>query len=429
MFALHRSPRVLCAVTCALAACVALWRPPIARACTSAVVAPRAAREGRPLLWKHRDSESVHNEVVLRTDGRYRYVGVINAGDDAGREIWMGLNERGLAVMNTASDDLAQGDLPRDGEGRMLKVLLQSCASVEDVEAWVRETDPGGRDVNANLGVIDARGRAVMYEVGQRSHRAYDADRSKRPDGYVVRTNFALTAPPDKGGGYLRFERASALFARQRARGLLSAEYILGGPSLDLANALTGIDPRRAMTPGGYIDARDTINRTYSVSDAVFEGASPNEPPHAAVMWVALGQPLTALAVPVWPVAQQLPAALNGTPRAGLELRADAIRRAIYRGRRGNLDVYLDAKKALRAREILDAEQRRIFALARERRRVLAARGELTPAALSGITSQAVELAEAGLERAMRAVGAKLDDAQAAPKGVAQDHETCGCPR
>ena len=27
--------------------------------------------------------------------------------------------------------------------------------------------------------------------------------------------------------------------------------------SLDLANALTGIDPRRAMTPGGYIDARD----------------------------------------------------------------------------------------------------------------------------------------------------------------------------
>jgi len=378
-----------------------LAAPTPSRACTSAVVSTSAGRDGRALLWKHRDSESKHNEVVVREDGKHLYIGVINAGDEAGREIWMGVNAAGLAVINTASDDLAQPELPKDGEGRLIKVLLQGCATVAEVEALLALTDPGGRDVNTNLGVIDAQGGAAYFEAGQKSFKRFDAsDRTAAADGYLIRTNFATTAPDGKGGGYLRFDRASALFAAQRRRDKLSAEYILLGPSLDLANALTGLDPRRRLPQGGYIDARDTINRTYSVSDAVIEGPRQGEPPHAALMWVALGQPLTSLAVPVWPVAQALPASLNGEPQAGLELLADEIRLAIYRGERGNTKVYLDAKKALAARKILDAEQRKIFSFVKAERRKLATRGDHSPAALAAITARAAQMAEAGLTRA-----------------------------
>jgi len=186
--------RVCTALILALAA-----TPAPAWGCTSAVVSPPASADGRALLWKHRDSKNQHNEVVVRDDGKYLYTGVVNVGDEAAREIWMGVNEAGLAVMNTASDDLGQPDEPKDGEGRLLKVILQSCAGLADVEALLVLTDVGGRDVTTNIGVIDAHGGAAFFEVGQKHHARYDADATQR--GYVLRTNFALTAKDEEEGG------------------------------------------------------------------------------------------------------------------------------------------------------------------------------------------------------------------------------------
>ncbi len=385
---------------------VLIWLAPpaVAHACTAAAVAPGGSARGRPILWKHRDTRSQHNEVVVRDDGKYRYVGVINAGDEVAREIWGGVNEAGLAVMNTASGDLMQPEEPTDGEGRLLKLLLQACASLAEVEALLRLTDRGGRDVTTNIGVIDAAGGAAFFEVGPKTFERFDA---KDDDGdWIVRTNFALSGPGEhaEAGGYIRYARARELFAAERAQRELTPEFILLGPSVDLSNAKTGVDPRRASPPGQFIITRDTINRFASVSDMVFETAKQPEPPHASVMWVALGQPLAALAVPVWPVPQVLPPDLNGVERAGLELLSDRIRLALYPEQHGNLEYYMDAELALAVRAILDAEQQKIFVFVRGEREALGAKKQLTAEKLIAITQEATVMARAGLERALAAV-------------------------
>jgi hypothetical protein len=372
-----------------------------ADACTSAVVSSKASADGRAILWKHRDSPSVHNEVLFLEDGKYSYVAVVNAGDDVGREIWMGVNEKGLAVMNTASDDLAVPEEPKDGEGRLLKLLLQSCSTVDEVEAFLRKTDSGGRDVTTNIGAIDHASDAAYFEVGQKSFKRFDANQqSDAPRGYLLRTNFAETAPKDKGGGYIRYERERGLFdaAWKRGKGI-GAEFILSEVSLDLANEMTGIDPRRRMPPSGVIDASDTINRAYSVADAVFVSATKDEPGFATTMWVALGQPIASLAIPVWPVPQNLVPELNGKSQAKLEEYADAIRKKLYPQAKGNQNYYLNAREALTVRKELDVAQQQIFQLAAGRLKKLRQSGNLNSGSLADVTQACVELAEKTFQR------------------------------
>ena len=45
---------------------ISFFCPDLASACTSAAVAPEGSARGRPILWKHRDTRSQHNEVVVR---------------------------------------------------------------------------------------------------------------------------------------------------------------------------------------------------------------------------------------------------------------------------------------------------------------------------------------------------------------------------
>ncbi|MCI0495741.1 hypothetical protein L0Z72_12120, partial [candidate division KSB1 bacterium] len=45
--------------------------------CTVAVVSGKATVDGRPLLWKNRDTSYLDNEVSYFADGKYAYIGVI----------------------------------------------------------------------------------------------------------------------------------------------------------------------------------------------------------------------------------------------------------------------------------------------------------------------------------------------------------------
>ena len=95
------------------------FAPEGVRACTTAVVAGSATTDGRPLLWKNRDSDDRRNQAVFCADGKYPYVGVVNGGDAAGLDIWAGVNSRGFAIMNAASYNLPGGEDTR-GEGRFM---------------------------------------------------------------------------------------------------------------------------------------------------------------------------------------------------------------------------------------------------------------------------------------------------------------------
>ena len=53
----------------------------ISRACTIGVASGRATVDGRPMIWKTRDTNIKDNKVVYNDACQYKFVGVINAGD------------------------------------------------------------------------------------------------------------------------------------------------------------------------------------------------------------------------------------------------------------------------------------------------------------------------------------------------------------
>ena len=104
--------------------------------CTSAIISADRALSGRMLLWKHRDSGHPHNFVAKVDRGADKagrptlaFVGLFNAGDRELKEVWAGMNEAGLGIMNTASYNLAPDTaVVKDREGLvMAEALKSSC--------------------------------------------------------------------------------------------------------------------------------------------------------------------------------------------------------------------------------------------------------------------------------------------------------------
>jgi len=103
---------------------------PPAAACTTAVISGKATKDGRPILWKNRDAADIHNQVVYCRDGRYPYLGVVNRGDVAGLQIWAGVNDQGFSIMNNVSYNVETKGEDSAMEGTLMKLALQSCATV-----------------------------------------------------------------------------------------------------------------------------------------------------------------------------------------------------------------------------------------------------------------------------------------------------------
>jgi len=55
-----------------------------AQECTTAVFSGAATPDGRPILWKNRDTDTLSNKVVHVDDKPFSYLGVVNAQDPDG---------------------------------------------------------------------------------------------------------------------------------------------------------------------------------------------------------------------------------------------------------------------------------------------------------------------------------------------------------
>jgi hypothetical protein len=268
-----------------------------ARACTTAVVSGQATANGRPLLWKNRDADNKQNQVVYDATGRYPFVGVVNSADPAGLDIWAGINAQGFAIMNSASYNLDKGDSV--AEGQLMRLALQSCATVEEFQALLDKTD-GGRDVMANFGVIDAKGGAAIFETGRKAHKRFDAtDPKVAPNGFIVRTNYSDSGDTEDGSGFLRRERATSLLDELVKAKALAAPTLLSGPARDVANVRIGSYPAKGLPAGAHwAYTADSVCRFDTASVVLFEGVRPGEDPLLATLWVIVGQPITGAAGP-----------------------------------------------------------------------------------------------------------------------------------
>lgn len=311
-------------------------------ACTTAVISGKATADGRPLLWKNRDADDLQNQVVYCADGRYAYLGIVNKGDVAGMEIWSGLNAAGLAIMNSASYNLPDGEDTK-GEGAFMKLALQSCATVDDFEALLKKTEETKRDVAANFGVVDAKGAAAYFETAPKGYKRYDA--ADAPGGWIVRSNYSDSEPLDEGTGFARRCRAEALVRELVAQKALDAEGLSAKAAKDTANERIGSYPALGTKEGGarLAYSGDSICRYDTASLFLVSGTKAGEDPALATLWVVPAQPVTGAAVPLWVAAASVPAELAaGKDPSPMTAACDALRARLYPDQKGDGKRYLD---------------------------------------------------------------------------------------
>ncbi|MFO7526045.1 MAG: hypothetical protein R6W68_11385 [Ignavibacteriaceae bacterium] len=275
--------------------------------CTTAVVSGNATDDGRPLLLKHRDASELQNRLVYFADGNFKFIGLVNSPDKNNDEVWVGFNEAGFGIMNSASYNLKSSDDTTkiaDLEGIIMKMALDKCATVDDFENLLRDL-PKPLGVEANFGVIDAMGGAAYFETSNFDFIKYDVnDPDVAPEGYLIRTNYSFAGNENKGFGYIRYATAAGLFENQTKDGKISFEFLIKDVPRCLVHSFTNTylaeNIPESIDDTVYVYFRDYIPR-YSTSAAiVVQGIKENESPSLTTMWTILGFPLTSVIVPLW---------------------------------------------------------------------------------------------------------------------------------
>jgi len=105
------------------------------------------------IALENRDASNVLNKLMYFNGKKYNFIGLINSTDASGQEIWGGLNEKGLAIINSQADDLALSQKKFDGadNGLFMKLALGECATVDEVEKLLQR-EKGRYDLAAILG-------------------------------------------------------------------------------------------------------------------------------------------------------------------------------------------------------------------------------------------------------------------------------------
>ncbi len=264
----------------------------------------------------------------------YSYLALVNADADNGRIAWVALNSAGFAVANTATDNLPASTALGSGTpssvnpGLIMADAARTCATVDDFEWFL--THNLGRETmtRSNFLALDARGNASIFETHSRGFKRLNA--SETPEGGSGNTNFSRSGEPDKGHGYLRFDREAVLL-KAAPSGRLSTDYILQMLSRDLGHPLlhNPAQSEWAKFPSEtpvWLHTNYTIDRPSTASATVIHGIRPGEDPSHTTMWVALGEPLTSIAVPLWVAAGQPPAELWEGKDAALSLESERLK-------------------------------------------------------------------------------------------------------
>lgn len=333
-----------------------------AEACTSAVISGRATKSGRPLLWKHRDTGTEWNHIEYLKGKRFAFTGLVNSTDEERKEVWAGANERGFAIMNTASYNMKPDSLKYlpEREGEIMKQALGECATVAEFEEFLKNM-PQPRALETNFGVIDAEGGAAYFEVWDYGYTKYDAnDAAQYPNGYIIRSNYSFSGAQDEGMGYIRYQNAEYLLHKAYATGALSAEWIFSSASRSFYHAVLGNDVL-SSSPNGWAIDQDFIPRNSSSASVVVEGVRKGENPDATTIWSVIGYPPCSYAVAAWvkakdEIADVIAAADNG--RSAVNRLAVALKREVFPISRGNgskymrVDVIARAIDALRPYEV-----------------------------------------------------------------------------
>ncbi len=308
-------------------------------ACTTFLISGKNTPDGKPLLFKNRDTGEMQNSLAYFNDGKYKYIGLVNGDQAWDKMVWGGYNEAGFAIMNSAAYNNNIGDTTKlmDQEGVIMKLALQCCQTIDDFQNLL-DTISKPIGVDANFGVIDANGGAAFFETGNFNYKKYDAnDAQTAPNGILIRTNHSLRADLTKGFGFCRFNTASEALEKAVEEKNLTPQKLFNATSRNLYHSRTKTDlfadvPARRDEPE-FKFFLDYIPRKSTASAIMIVGAKDQTHIKDAMMWTILGFPLTSVAIPTWISAgEKLPkvVSLNDSLqapicKAALKLKADCF--------------------------------------------------------------------------------------------------------
>lgn len=328
---------------------------PKAEACTSVIVSGKMTKDGRPILFKNRDTSRTNNVAVLVQGERYRYIGIVAADDTKPQAAWGGHNETGFAIINTAAYNL-NGCEGKDsnGDGEFIRRALEICSSLEDFEHLL-DTLPKPMDINSNFGVMDAKGGCAYYETGCNSYVKFDVnDPSVAPDGYLMRTNHGMTGCRSIDIGVERYMAITDFMADTYKAGKIDMEHILTVVPRYLTHGLTKINLYDIM-PKNYDDTkmfafRDYITRWSTASAILIQGVKTGESPLMTVSWTNIGWPAASVAIPLLITPSGVMPTIVGHGADGsswLCQKAFAQKEKVFNAASGNVHDYIDISKLI----------------------------------------------------------------------------------
>jgi len=267
--------------------------------CSSVIVTGSAAKDGRAILMKNRDwplEPSNRPIYVPSTTTTLAYVGV--------NRNTMGINEKGLAVMNTAMPDLESE--PGLGNLNLNQEILEHFKSVASVAYELNNSrSPIGPIHRSSLGtiatcigVIDRFGAGAFFEISNT-----EAYVQYIVDGYDTRANhpriFRRLASGPSGRDQYLLDILDAVYAKN---GVISWEDVMQNASRYVRNKELG---QISFSIDGEVCNTGTVAAMVAVSgDDRYDG-------QLNVMWGAYGPtPLVSVFTPSMVVAGKTPDSL-----------------------------------------------------------------------------------------------------------------------
>lgn len=313
-----------------------------ALACSSMIVAASASADGRPMIWKHRDTSASDNFLHrVEEPGKISYVGLFNGGDTLRLdEAWMGMNDAGFAIINTVAYNLPE-NMPGciDREGIVMAQALQRCRTVADFEHFL-EALPKPMGLRTNFGVLDAEGNGAYFETDDYHFVRYDLAEAQQ--GVMIRTNYAYSGTEGDGMGYIRHQNVAEVLAPAISSGSLTPTAILRGAGCSFYHSLLGRDVLESNDEWG-VD-QDFVPRYSSTASIVIVGPALGGKPSDMKMYALLGYPPCAKMVEVG--LTDIPAdadatASDGTAHAPLALEAAELKKQVFPIDRGSGRHYI----------------------------------------------------------------------------------------
>lgn len=318
----------------------------ISEECTTAVIGKDASSDGKPILWKNRDSDHLINKIIYVPEQPYNYIGLINSENKTGRMVWAGLNSQGFAIMNSVAYNLPKEGEMQDLEGIIMADALRTCKTVDDFEELIRSNIGPTLGSQANFGVIDAYGGAALFEVSNKEYERLNV--SEFQENYIINTNFARSGEKNKGRGYLRYDRAVEIFKNLPPKSI-THNYIIQTVSRDIGNILLGnvfknIDIENSSK---WLYTNHSINRYYTSAAVIIHGVNPLKKEDIATMWVMLGEPVCTIAIPLWVEAGEIPDILTKGDIVAIAAESNRLKQILRPFSDDERKDYLDVTKLI----------------------------------------------------------------------------------